>query len=70
MAARNRPRAPLKDEGDAHEERDLWVKIIRELQELHRMSRGVQDLTAQIAQEEERIAEIGRFKLHYSLLLR
>jgi len=58
MAARNRPRALLKDEVDAHEERDLWVKIVRELQELHRMSRGVQELTAQITQEEERIAEI------------
>ncbi|CAZ84697.1 unnamed protein product [Tuber melanosporum] len=57
MAARNRPRAPLKEEADAHEERDLWTKIVRELQELQRMSERVQVLTTETQREEERHAE-------------
>ncbi|PWW74326.1 hypothetical protein C7212DRAFT_353451 [Tuber magnatum] len=57
MAARNRPRAPLKEEVDAHEERDLWTKIVRELQELRRMSERVQELIIDIQREEERQAE-------------
>lgn len=59
MAARNRPRVPLKEEVDAHEERDLWTKIVKELQELRRMSGRVQELMNEIQREEERQAEAG-----------
>lgn len=59
MAARNRPRVPLKEEPDAHEERDLWAKIVKELQELRRMSERVQELMNEIQREEEGQAEAG-----------
>ncbi|RPB03749.1 hypothetical protein L873DRAFT_1786747 [Choiromyces venosus 120613-1] len=57
MAARNRPRALPKEEVDAHEERDLWIKIVRELQELRHMTERVQELMIEIQREEERQAE-------------
>lgn len=59
MAARNRPRALPKEDVDAHEERDLWTKIVNELKELSRMSKRVNELLSEIAQEEERLADSG-----------
>ncbi|KAH0611126.1 uncharacterized protein H6S33_011553 [Morchella sextelata] len=57
MAARNRPRALPKEDGDAHEERDLWTKIVNELKELARMSKRVNELAAEILDEEQRLAD-------------
>lgn len=61
MAARNRPRALPKEDGDAHEERDLWTKIVNELKELARMSKRVNELAAEILDEEQRLAVGGEF---------
>ncbi|KAL7272426.1 hypothetical protein RUND412_004780 [Rhizina undulata] len=58
MAARNRPRALVKDEQDAaHEERDLWSKIANGLKELGKLSRRAADIATEINLEEERLAD-------------
>ena len=49
MAARNRPRAVPKDESDAHEERDLWSRIVNDLKELTRQSKRIDELSKEIA---------------------
>jgi SAGA-associated factor 29 len=55
MAARSRPRALPKDETDAHEERDLWSKIVNNLKDLARKSKRIHELADEIAAEEARL---------------
>ncbi|KAI5793124.1 SGF29 tudor-like domain-containing protein [Geopyxis carbonaria] len=56
MAARNRPRVP-KDENDAHEERELWSKIVTDLKDLTSRSKRAQQLASEIAAAEEKIGD-------------
>lgn len=60
MAARNRPRALPKEDADAHEERDLWTKIVKGLRELATMAKRVQEIEMELSQEQERL-ESGSF---------
>ena len=55
MAARNRPRAPPKDENDAHEERDLWSKIVDDLHDLACRSKRIQELNELVSNEKARL---------------
>ena len=56
MAARNRPpRALPKDEADAHEERDLWSRIVNDLKDQTRQSKRIGELAEEIAIAESRL---------------
>jgi hypothetical protein len=55
MAARNRPRAPPKDENDVHEERDLWSRIVNDLHDLARRSKQIQELNNLVSNEKARL---------------
>jgi SAGA-associated factor 29 len=52
MAARNRPRALPKDEADAHEERDLWSRIVNDLKDQTRQSKRINEIADEIAAAE------------------
>lgn len=57
MAARNRPRALLKEDVDAHEEKDLWTKICNGIKELATMSKRIQEIESELAHEQERLGD-------------
>lgn len=59
MAARNRPRAVAKDDADAHEERDLWSRIVTDLKELTRQSKRIKEVTDEIASVEAKVETDG-----------
>lgn len=54
MAARNRPRLP-KEDLDAHEEKDLWTKIVNGLRDLANMAKRVQEIEMLLTQEQEKL---------------
>lgn len=49
MAARSRPRALQSHEADAHEERDLWSKIVNDLKDRTRQSKRINEVADEIA---------------------
>ena len=49
MAARNRPRALPRDDADAHEERELWSKIVNDLKDRTRQSKRINEIADEIS---------------------
>ena len=66
MAARNRPPRTLpKEEADAHEERDLWSRIINDLKDQTRQSKRISELAEEIAIAESKLeADDGTTPIH------
>jgi hypothetical protein len=64
MAARNRPRAlPRDDAADAHEERDLWSKIVNVLNDRTRQAKRISEIADEITAIESKYFgdDSGRF---------
>lgn len=53
---RNRPR---KDEPAAHEEKELWSKIVGDLKDLNKQSKHATELADNIRRLEEGFADLG-----------
>jgi SAGA-associated factor 29 len=71
MAARNRPRALPRDDADAHEERDLWSKIVNDLKDRTRQAKRISEIADEIAALEAKYdgddsGEFRRLSFHAS----
>ncbi|KAI5820265.1 SGF29 tudor-like domain-containing protein [Pyronema omphalodes] len=56
MAARNRPRVfPKGDDSDAHEEKDLWTKLVTELHKQRRNSNRIKEIADEITTLEGKV---------------
>lgn len=60
MAVRSRPRLPVKDD-DAHEERDMWNRILNDMKKLKTIHARATEISKLIIDAEEKmIVQSGR----------
>lgn len=58
MAARNRPRGPVKDDSaDAHEERNMWNQIVNDLKRLKTIQARATEVSISIVSMEKTMVE-------------